>query len=96
MIFSRRSFILGGAALASMPARVFAEQTEGGFTLLTMRQAEARLLEADRPATKLQSLSGSWPPPILRARQGEVFKVRFINELERPIAMHWYGLRGPA
>jgi FtsP/CotA-like multicopper oxidase with cupredoxin domain len=96
MIFSRRSFILGATALASMPARVFAEQTEDGFTLLTMRQAEARLLEADRPATKLQSLSGSWPPPILRARQGEEFKVRFINELERPIAMHWYGLRGPA
>jgi FtsP/CotA-like multicopper oxidase with cupredoxin domain len=79
-----------------MPVRASAEQTEDGFTLLTMRQAEARLLEAERPATKLRSLSGSWPPPILRARQGEEFKVRFINELDRPLAMHWYGLRGPA
>jgi FtsP/CotA-like multicopper oxidase with cupredoxin domain len=96
MILSRRSFTFGGAALAAMSARVSAQQTEDGFTLLTMRQAEAQLLEGDRPATKLQSLSGSWPPPILRARQGEEFKVRFINELDRTIAMHWYGLRGPA
>jgi FtsP/CotA-like multicopper oxidase with cupredoxin domain len=89
MIVSRRSFMLSGAALVAMPARVFAEQTDDGFTLLTMRQTEARLLEADRPATALQSLSGAWPPPILRARQGEEFKVRFVNELDRPIAMHW-------
>jgi len=96
MILSRRSFTLGSAALAAMPARAFAEQTEDGFTVLTVRQAEARLLEADRPATKLESLSGSWPPQILRVRQGEKFKVRFINELHRSIAMHWYGMRGPA
>jgi FtsP/CotA-like multicopper oxidase with cupredoxin domain len=96
MIVSRRSFILGAAALAAIPARLVAQQTDDGFTLLTMRQAEARLLGAERPATKLQSLSGAWPPPVLRARQGEEFKVRFINELDRPIAMHWYGVRGPA
>lgn len=96
MIVSRRSFILGGAALAAMPARAFAEETKDGFTLLTMRQAEAQLLSADRPATKVQSLSGAWPPPVLRTKQGEEFKVRFINELDRPIAMHWYGVRGPS
>jgi FtsP/CotA-like multicopper oxidase with cupredoxin domain len=96
MILSRRSFILGGAALAAMPVRVFAEETEDGFTLLTMRAVEAQLLEADRRATKLQSLSGDWPPPILRAKQGQEFKTRFVNELDRPIALHWYGLRGPS
>src|SRR5262245_16731769 len=96
MIVSRRSFILGSAALTAMSVRASAEQTKDGFTLLTMRQTEARLLEGDRPATRLQSLSGIWPPPIMRARQDEEFKVRFINELDRPIAMHWYGLRGPA
>src|SRR5215468_8554094 len=88
MIVSRRSLMLGGAAMAAV--------TSDGFMLLTMRQAEARLLEPDRPATKLQSLSGTWPPPVLRARQGEEFKVRFINELDRPISMHWYGVRGPS
>src|SRR6478735_3180835 len=96
MIVSRRSFTLGGAALAAMRARVVAQETADGFTLLTMRQTEGRLLQADGPATKLQSLSGAWPPPILRAKQGEEFKVRFVNALDRPIAMHWYGVRGTA
>lgn len=96
MVVSRRSFILGGAALAAMPVRVFAEETQDGFTLLTMRRAEAQLLEGGRPATKLQSLSGVWPPPVLRARQGQEFKTRFVNELDGPIALHWYGLRGPS
>src|SRR5262245_31160455 len=95
MIVSRRSFILGGAALAAARVRASAEQTEDGFTLLTLHQADARLLEGDRPATKLQSLSGNWPPPILRTRQGEEFKARFINELDHSVAMHWYGVRGP-
>jgi len=96
MILSRRSFMLGGAALAAVPARLLAEQTADGFTLLTMRPVEARLMEGDRQATKLQSLSGTWPPPVLRAKQGEEFKVRFVNELDQPIALHWYGLRGPS
>lgn len=96
MILSRRSFIIGSAALAAMPARLLAEATEDGFTLLTLRPVSARLMEGDRPATRLESLSGSWPPPVLRARQGEEFKTRFVNELDRPVALHWYGIRGPS
>jgi FtsP/CotA-like multicopper oxidase with cupredoxin domain len=96
MILSRRSFLTGGAALAAMPGRLLAQETEDGFTLLTMRPVTAQLMEGGRPATKLESLSGNWPPPILRAKQGEEFKLRFVNEFDRPIALHWYGLRGPA
>jgi FtsP/CotA-like multicopper oxidase with cupredoxin domain len=96
MILSRRSFVAAAAALAAMPGRLLAEQTDDGFTLLTLRPVEALLMEGDRPPTKLESLSGSWPPPILRMKQGEEFKARFVNELDRPIALHWYGIRGPS
>ncbi|MGE0238837.1 MAG: multicopper oxidase family protein [Parvibaculaceae bacterium] len=96
MILSRRSFMAGGMALAAMPGRLSAEVAEDGFTLLTMRPVSAQLMEGDTPATRLQSLSGAWPPPVLHARQGEAFKTRFVNELDRPVALHWYGLRGPS
>lgn len=96
MILSRRSFIAGGAALAALPCRLEAQTAEDGFVVLTARASEGHLMEADRPATKLESLSGQWPPPVLRARQGEEFKVRFINALDRPMALHWYGMRGPS
>lgn len=96
MILSRRSFIVGSAALAALPRRLEAQTAEDGFIVLTARPTEGRLMEADRPATKLESLSGEWPPPVLRARQGEEFKTRFVNLLDRPMALHWYGLRGPS
>ncbi|MBK1865954.1 multicopper oxidase family protein [Aestuariivirga sp. YIM B02566] len=96
MILSRRSFIAGGAALAALPCRLEAQTAEDGFVVLTARAAEGRLMEADRPATKLESLSGQWPPPLLTAKQGEEFKVRFVNMLDRPMALHWYGVRGPS
>ncbi|QIG50625.1 multicopper oxidase family protein [Nordella sp. HKS 07] len=96
MILSRRSFIVGGAALAALPHRLEAQTAEDGFIVLTASPTAGRLMEADSPATKLQSLSGQWPPPVLRAKQGEEFKVRFVNLLDRPMALHWYGLRGPS
>jgi FtsP/CotA-like multicopper oxidase with cupredoxin domain len=79
-----------------MPAGAIAEPTEDGFTLLTLRPVSARLMEEGRPATKLESLSGTWPPPILRGRQGEELKIRFVSELDQPVALHWYGIRGPS
>ncbi len=96
MILSRRSFVAGGAALAALSGRLCAEEAQDGFTILTARPVSANLMEADRPATQLWGLAGLWPPPVLSARQGEEMKVRFVNELDRPIALHWYGVRGPS
>jgi FtsP/CotA-like multicopper oxidase with cupredoxin domain len=96
MILSRRSFVVGGAALAAAPHRLFAQETDDGFTVLTARPVRAKLMEADRPPTNLETVSGKWPPPVLRARQGEEFKTRFVNALDGPVALHWYGMRGPS
>ena len=96
MILSRRSFMAGGMALAATPGQFSAQAAEDGVTLLTLRPVLGQLMEGGRPATKLESLSGGWPPPVLRARQGEAFKARFVNELDRSVALHWYGLRGPS
>lgn len=96
MILSRRSFVASGAAFAALPGRPFAQTAEDGFTILTMRPVAAKLMEGDRPAARLESLSGEWPPPVLRARQDEELKLRFLNELDRPVALHWYGIRGPS
>jgi FtsP/CotA-like multicopper oxidase with cupredoxin domain len=32
---------------------------------------------------------------VLHARQGEEFKVRFVNTLDTEIWLHWFGVRGP-
>jgi FtsP/CotA-like multicopper oxidase with cupredoxin domain len=35
------------------------------------------------------------PGPTLRLRQGEDLRVRLVNELALPTAIHWHGVRGP-
>ncbi|MGB7885052.1 MAG: multicopper oxidase family protein [Xanthobacteraceae bacterium] len=36
---------------------------------------------------------GITPGPSLRAKRGEEFAVRVVNELDEPIAIHWHGVR---
>lgn len=38
---------------------------------------------------------GKVPGPELRAKRGEEFAVRIINELDEPTAVHWHGMRVP-
>jgi FtsP/CotA-like multicopper oxidase with cupredoxin domain len=39
--------------------------------------------------------SGAVPGPVIRARRGEEIKVRLVNGLDEPMALHWYGVRVP-
>ena len=96
MRLSRRSVIAGLAAGLGGPRFVHAETAADGFIVMVAKPVTAKLMEGDQPPTRLWSYDGSWPPAVLRARQGEEFKVRFVNALDRPITVHWFGVRGPA
>jgi FtsP/CotA-like multicopper oxidase with cupredoxin domain len=39
--------------------------------------------------------SGTVPGPLIRARRGEEIKVRLVNGLDEPTALHWHGVRVP-
>ena len=94
MGLSRRDILLG-AALAAVPRLIHAE-TADGVEVVRARKVAGKLLGNDGPATHLWAFGGAWPPPVLRARQGEELRTRFINELDREITLHWYGMRGPS
>ncbi|MCX7348300.1 MAG: multicopper oxidase domain-containing protein [Alphaproteobacteria bacterium] len=34
-------------------------------------------------------------PAVIRARQGQELKLRFINDLDREVWLHFFGVRGP-
>jgi FtsP/CotA-like multicopper oxidase with cupredoxin domain len=96
MRLSRRGVIAGMAAGMSAPRFLRAETAADGFTVMVAKPVAAKLMEGDQPPTSLWSYDGSWPPAILHAKQGQEFKVRFVNELDRAITVHWYGVRGPS
>lgn len=83
------------AGLLAVPQFARAQPAEDGFVVLRAGPASARLMGADGPQTGLWSF-GPWPQPVLKARQGEDVKLRFINTLDSPITVHWHGVRGPA
>lgn len=46
-------------------------------------------------ATAGLGYNGQFPAPVLRARQGELFRVEFTNHLSEATTIHWHGLRIP-
>lgn len=54
---------------------------------------EGRVLQGD--STTLQTLSGSYLGPIIRAKKGQKLRVNFTNGLTEESVIHWHGLHVP-
>jgi FtsP/CotA-like multicopper oxidase with cupredoxin domain len=92
-IVNRRQVMIGlGVSLASLtlPREVLASATPP----ITLTAAPGELpLPGNAMATRTLAYNGTTPGPVLRARQGDTLKVRFVNKLDKPSAVHWHGLR---
>ncbi|MBG0811771.1 multicopper oxidase family protein [Methylosinus sp. H3A] len=95
---SRRAFLVGVAAtLVSLDARAeppAAGPKVAGLTTLEARKGTARLLPEPAHATEIWGFGGKTPGPLLRLAQGEDLAVGLVNGLEKPLSIHWHGMRG--
>ncbi len=93
----RRSFLAASVASAGLmiaaPFRRLAAQNDDGFFDLEAGPARASLLGTEGPPTALWAYGGSSPGPVIRARQGELVRVRLRNNLPEPTSTHWHGIR---
>jgi FtsP/CotA-like multicopper oxidase with cupredoxin domain len=94
-MISRRGF-LSLAAVGIAAPRFALAQASDAVTVIRAMMLEGQVLDAGQPRTALWSYGPVWPQPILKAKQGEEFVVRIVNELDRELALHWHGVRGPA
>jgi len=99
---SRRRFLgASGIALVGsiLPAQwtvaASGETASDSFRVLRARSGEVKLRGPDQAATAIWGYDGTVPGPLLRVKRGEEVKVRLINELSEPTAIHWHGLRLP-
>ncbi|MEA2935989.1 MAG: hypothetical protein QOD74_2635 [Variibacter sp.] len=101
ILVSRRAILAGAGSmlLVSSASRVHSqaapETASDGFHVLRAKSATASLAGDGKPATPAWSYSNLVPGPTLRVRRGAELKVRLINELTQPTAIHWHGIRGP-
>jgi FtsP/CotA-like multicopper oxidase with cupredoxin domain len=97
MAVSRRRFLACAAALAGLPRLARAEPlTADGFIEIRAGLANLGLLEGGAGRTEAWLLGPGPAPAVIRARQGEELKLRFINDLDREIWLHFFGVRGPS
>lgn len=96
MQLSRRGLI-GALGLAAMyPRMAVGETSADGFQVLRAQKYVAELLENTEIKTLLWRFSIEEKATVLRAKQGSELKVRIVNDLDREIWFHWFGVRGPS
>jgi len=54
---------------------------------------KARLRPAPAPEIDVWTLDGNAPGPVLRIRHGETLRLNLHNRTDKPLALHWHGLR---
>jgi FtsP/CotA-like multicopper oxidase with cupredoxin domain len=97
MTLSRRR-VLAGAGLAvayvGLPAR--AQTSSGvapdGFRILHIRRV-VLTLPVVGPSIAIWGYDGMRPGPTLRVRRGQELRVRLVNGMDEPTAVHWHGVR---
>lgn len=100
--FSRRGLLAGSAALALMPisagAQAPAEKAPAGKAPtaepkpLKAASAKLRLKPEPAPETAVWRL-GEEAAPILRIKLGEPLRLRVENGTNKPLSLHWHGVR---
>lgn len=86
---NRRDFLLVTAAAALSPRFSMAQTNVD----LIAEPVSVQILPDGNPETQLLGFNGGSPGPILRARQSDVFDIRFLNRIGEGSAVHWHGLR---
>lgn len=94
----RRILAAAGVAVSSLslPVRArAAEPRQGAEGWRTLHARIGSVAGPDDTKIAIRGFEGSAPGPLLRVKQREELRVRLLNELAAPIAIHWHGVRAP-
>ena len=97
MTITRRQLMAGALALAGLAGAAHGqERTADGFIEIRAQRVTLGLLEGGTGKTEAWMLGQGPEPAVIRATQGQPLKLRFINDLDREIWLHFFGVRGPS
>ncbi|GEP03070.1 multicopper oxidase family protein [Methylobacterium oxalidis] len=60
---------------------------------LATQAPRVRLRPEPAPETAIWSFDGTGVPPVIRVRLGETVRLKVENRTERPLSLHWHGVR---
>lgn len=94
-----RRIVLGAAALALLPSAAGAQPAPTGADApsdprsLVAGPLKTRLKPEPAPETAVWSFDGKAQPPVIRVRHGDALRLKVENKTERPLSLHWHGVR---
>jgi FtsP/CotA-like multicopper oxidase with cupredoxin domain len=91
MVLNRREILTAAALLVP---RLAVAQDADGHVVFTAERAEMSILGKGSPKSTAWRFQKERPIAVLRAKQGQPFNGRFINNLAQDIWLHWFGVRG--
>jgi FtsP/CotA-like multicopper oxidase with cupredoxin domain len=59
--------------------------------ILTAEPGKAAIAEGGE--SDILGFNGSFPAPLIRAKQGQLLRIKFINKLAEETTIHWHGIR---
>ncbi|GLS45427.1 multicopper oxidase family protein [Methylobacterium brachythecii] len=98
---SRRALLGGVAALAWLP-RPSVAQTAPAAATVSQTSAETlwnaapgktRLKPEPAKETPIWCFDGKSAPPVLRIKKGEAVRLKLDNKTDKPLSLHWHGVR---
>ncbi len=90
-LLNRRD-ILAFGLVGVLPRFAMAEDS---VPTLVVEKAQASLLEDPQVTTEIIRMRTNGRLPVVRARQGVNFNLRFVNTLAQEIQLQFFGVRGP-
>ncbi len=93
---NRRQFAGGLAIASACRVETSAAQDSSTVQIITAKKTKTQLLEGENPPTEHWHFKTDSNLPIIRASQGQELKLRIINELDEPLWLHFFGVRGPS
>ncbi|AWN35240.1 multicopper oxidase family protein [Methylobacterium radiodurans] len=83
----------GREAAKDAPKDQAAPATEPAPRALQAAPGKARFRPEPAPETAVWSFDGKAQPPVLRVKLGETVRVRVENRTDKPLSLHWHGVR---
>ncbi|MCJ2035411.1 multicopper oxidase family protein [Methylobacterium sp. J-068] len=104
---SRRALLGGAAALTLMPRAALAQAAKPvpvtpptpppasapPARILTAAPGTTRLKPEPAAATPVWCFDGKAPPPVVRVKLGETVRLKVENKTDKPLSLHWHGVR---
>lgn len=92
---TRRAFLASAPLGAALPAKSGLAQAPGDPLLLEARALQIPILPAPGPETAGAGFGEPRGEPVLRLKRDVPTRLRIVNKLNEPLALHWQGMRLP-